>query len=85
MVWGGVPDTTGYVYEALGKNDDDHAGFDDVRSVAMALAAVAADGFEVWLGNSLGSPMISDRAALRAMVERGLAELTRLHQAYGVT
>lgn len=85
MVWGGVPDTTGYVYEPLGKNDDDHAGFDDVRSVAMALAAVAADGLDVWLGSSLGSPMISDRAALRAMVERGLAELARLHQACVVT
>lgn len=85
MVWGGVPDTTGYVYEPLGKDDDDHAAFDDVRSVAMALAAVAADGLDVWLGNSLGSPMIADRAALRAMVERGLAELARLHHACRVT
>jgi len=85
MVWGGVPDTTGYVYEPLGKDDDDHSGFDDVRSVAMALAAVAADGLDAWLGNSLGSPMIADRAALRAMVERGLAELARLHQACAVT
>ena len=85
MVWGGVPDTTGYVYKSLGKNDEDHAGFDDVRSVAMALAAVAADGLDVWLGNSLGSTMIADRAALRAMVERGLAELARLHRAYAVT
>ena len=85
MVWGGVPDTTGYVYESLGKNDEDHAGFDDVRSVAMALAAVAADGLDVWLGNSLGSTMIADRAALRAMVERGLAELARLHRACAVT
>lgn len=85
MVWGGVPDTIGYVYEPLGKNDADHVGFDDVRSVAMALAAVAADGLDAWLGNSLGSPMIADRAALRTMVERGLAELASLHRAYGVT
>jgi len=85
MVWGGVPDTTGYVYEALGKDDDDHAAFDDVRSVAIALAAVAADGLDAWLGNSLGSPMIANRAALRGMVDRGLAELKRLHQACGVT
>lgn len=84
MVWGGVPDTTGYVYEPLGKDDTNHAGFDDVRSVAMALEAVAADGLDVWLGNALGSPMIIDRAALRAMVERGLAELALLHQACGV-
>jgi 7-cyano-7-deazaguanine synthase in queuosine biosynthesis len=85
MVWGGVSDTTGYVYEPLGKDDDDHARFDDVRSVAMALAAVSADGLDVWLGNALGSPMIADRTALRAMVERGLAELASLHHACGVT
>lgn len=84
MAWGGVPDTTGYVYEPLGKDDGDHAGFDDVRSVAIALAAVAADGFDSWLGNSLGSPMTGDRAALREMVERGIAELKRLHEACGV-
>jgi 7-cyano-7-deazaguanine synthase in queuosine biosynthesis len=84
LFWGGVADTTGYVYEPLGKDDDDHACFDDVRSVAMALAAVKADGFDAWLGNSLGSPMIADRAALHAMVERGLVELSLLHQAYGV-
>jgi 7-cyano-7-deazaguanine synthase in queuosine biosynthesis len=84
MAWGGVPDTTGYVYEPLGKDDGDHAGFDDVRSVAMALTAVAADGFDAWLGNALGSPMIGERAALRAMVERGLAGLKGLHEACGV-
>jgi 7-cyano-7-deazaguanine synthase in queuosine biosynthesis len=85
VVWGGVPDTTGYVYEPLGNDDDDHAGFDDVRSVAMALAAISTDGLDVWLGNALGSPMITNRAALRAMVERGLAELARLHKACAVT
>jgi hypothetical protein len=51
----------------------------------MALAAVGADGLDVWLGNSLGSPLIADRAALRAMVERGLAELACLHRACAVT
>lgn len=84
IAWGGVPDTTGYVYEHLGKNDDEHAAFDDVRSVAIALAAVRSDGLDTWLGNSLGSPMISNRAALRAMVERGLDELRRLHNAYSI-
>ena len=84
MAWGGVPDTTGYVYQPLGKDDGDHAGFDDVRSVTMALASAAGDGFDAWLGNALGSPMIGDRAALRAMVGRGLAELKNLHDACGV-
>jgi hypothetical protein len=84
LAWGGAPDTTDYVYESLGKDDGDHAGFDDVRSVAMALAAIVDDGFDAWLGNALGSPMIGDRAGLRAMVERGLAELKLLHEACGV-
>ena len=48
------------------------------------LAAIVDDGFDAWLGNALGSPMMGDRAGLRAMVERGLAELKRLHEACGV-
>ena len=83
MAWG-VPDETTYVYRPLGRADGDHAGFDDVRSVALALATVEADGLDAWLGPALSSPMIGDRSALRAMVQRGLAELRALHQAYGV-
>lgn len=83
LAWG-EPDTTTYVYEPLGKNDEKHAGFDDVRSVAMALAVVEADGLQPWLGGALSSPNIQDRAALRDMVGRGLEELRALHQAYGV-
>lgn len=82
--WGGISDTTGYVYEPLGKNNDEHAGFDDVRSVAIALAAAQEDGIENWLGHALASPLIGDRAGLMAMLERGLAELGALHRAYGV-
>jgi 7-cyano-7-deazaguanine synthase in queuosine biosynthesis len=84
MVWRGVPDTTGYVYEPLGNDDSDHAGFDDVRSVAMALTAVAGGGLDAWLSNALGSPMIENRAVLRAMVKRALAELKMLHERFGV-
>ncbi|HEX3860141.1 MAG TPA: Qat anti-phage system QueC-like protein QatC [Stellaceae bacterium] len=84
LAWAGAPDTTDYVYESLGKDDGDHAGFDDVRSVTMALAAIVDDGFDAWLGNALRSPMIGDRAGLRAMVEQGLAELKLLHEACGV-
>jgi len=84
MAWG-AGDSTGYVYEPLGKNDSDHAGFDDVRSVAIALAAVAADGLDAWLGAALSSPLIEDRTALKMMVQHGLDELRALHEAYGVT
>lgn len=75
---------TDYVYEPLGKNNEEHAGFDDVRSVAIALAAARTDGIEAWLGHALASPKIGDRAAVVAMLERGLAELNELHRAYGV-
>ncbi|MRR53964.1 MAG: hypothetical protein EG822_05545 [Deltaproteobacteria bacterium] len=83
MTWG-EQDTTGYVYQDLGRNDSDYAGFDDVRSVAMALAAVAADGLDSWLGGALSYPMIENRTTLKAMVQQGLDELKALHLAYGV-
>ena len=85
VAWGGIPDTTDYVYEQIGRHDVDHSGFDDVRSVAVALAAVRDDGVESWLGHALASPLISDRAALLGMLDRGMAELHALHESYGVT
>lgn len=84
MAWGSVPDTTPYVYSQLGKDDEEHAGFDDVRSVGIALAAARADGIDAWLGHALASPMIGHRAGLLGMLERGLAELRALHLQYGV-
>jgi Predicted PP-loop superfamily ATPase len=84
LSWAAAPDTTDYVYAPIGKDDAEHAGFDDVRSVAIALAAVHAEGVESWLGHALASPFIQDRAALLGMLERGLGELRALHQAYGV-
>ena len=47
-------------------------GFDDVRSVAMALAEVNADGLERWLGTALSTTLLGDVAPLQAMVGRGL-------------
>ncbi|MFN8681379.1 Qat anti-phage system QueC-like protein QatC [Paracoccus sp. P2] len=84
LAWDASQDTTDYVYEPIGKDDADHSGFDDVRSVAIALAAVKADGIETWLGHALASPFIADRPYLVGMLERGLEELRALHQAYGV-
>ena len=77
-------DTTDYVYAPLGKDDADHAGFDDVRSAAMAIAEVKALGFDTWLGSALSLPLIGDVAPLRALIARGLDEITALHVAYGV-
>ncbi len=83
LAWG-IPDTTQYVFEALGKNDGDHANFDDVRSVALAVAEVAADGLDAWLGPALAYPRMGDTAPLKTLVQNGLAELAALHKQYGV-
>lgn len=83
LAWG-VADTTDYVYEPLGRSDADHAGFDDVRSVAMAIAQVRADGLESWIAPALNSTMIADVAPLKDLVQRGLDELDALHQRYRI-
>src|ERR1035441_237260 len=80
----GMTDGTKYVYKDLGRDDNDHAGFDDVRSVAMAFAEVDADGLERWLGTALSTTLLGDVAPLQAMVGRGLKELGALLKSYGV-
>jgi 7-cyano-7-deazaguanine synthase in queuosine biosynthesis len=80
--WGSIPDTTGYVYDDLSVEDSRYSRFEDVRSVGMALAAVSQSGLEQWLGHSLFSPFIRDRAGYSAMLLRGLDELKQLHRAY---
>ena len=64
IAWG-LPDTTGYVYKNLGRDDLDNARFDDVRSVAIALADVETGDLDAWLGNALSSQFITNRLALR--------------------
>jgi 7-cyano-7-deazaguanine synthase in queuosine biosynthesis len=83
IAWG-FADLTEYVFENLGRDDEDHAGFDDVRSAAMAIAEVRSEGLESWLGTALSSPLLGDVNPLKAVVERGLSELEALHRAYGV-
>jgi hypothetical protein len=78
----GMTDTTKYVYKDLSRDDDDHSGFDDVRSVAMALAEVDADGLERWLGTALSTALLGDVAPHQAMVGRGLKELGALLKSY---
>jgi 7-cyano-7-deazaguanine synthase in queuosine biosynthesis len=79
-----MTDATKYVYKDLGRDDDDHAGFDDVRAIAMALAEVDADGLERWLGAALSTALLGDVAPHQAMVGRGLKELGALLKSYGV-
>ena len=84
LSWG-VPDTTDYLYAPIGNPGPDHSAFDDVRSVALALAAVDAQGVRAWLRNAVSSPFITDRPPLLSMVERALAELRAFHQAHGAS
>lgn len=83
LAWG-KKDKTKYVYAKLGRNDGDHAGFDDVRALAMALADARADGLESWLGTSLSTALLGDVRPLQDMVGRGLKELGALLKAHGV-
>jgi 7-cyano-7-deazaguanine synthase in queuosine biosynthesis len=77
-------DSTEYFYQELGRQDKDHAAFDDVRSVAVARLAADEDGLDRWLGSALSSSLITNRPALRGMLQRGLDELGLLHAKYGL-
>lgn len=81
----GKPDATDYVFGPLGQQDDSHAAFDDVRSVATALNMVQDQGFDRWLGATLASVPVGDRDATRQMLKRGIQELGSLHKSLGVT
>jgi 7-cyano-7-deazaguanine synthase in queuosine biosynthesis len=80
----GVPDQTPYVYAELGRDDDDHGRFDDVRAAAIAVEQVKAEGLDSWLGTSLSTALLGDVSLYRAVVERGLDELGQFLQATGV-
>lgn len=71
----GEPDKTQYVYTKLSRDDANHARFDDVRSAAMALAEVRADGLDRWLADALNSTVMGDKASYKDVVRRGLDEL----------
>ena len=80
----GYEDKTLYVYNDLGRDEDDHAGFDDVRSAAMALAESKAVGLESWIGTSLSTALLGDVSAYQHTVDRGLKELSSLFDLHGV-
>ena len=80
----GKTDKTVYVYRDLSRDSDDYARFDDVRSVAMAVAEVRAEGLDGWLGTSLSTALLGDVAPHRQTVERGLQELGRFLDSMGV-
>lgn len=70
-----VQDKTEYVYRKLGKKDERHARFDDVRSLAMAVADVKQNGLDRWLGQSVNSRVVETPELYRDTVRRGLKEV----------
>jgi hypothetical protein len=82
-VWG-KGDSTHYIHTDLAIDDDDHAGFDDVRSALMAVGECGDIGIKRWLGATLSSDLIADKHLLSQTIERGLAELQSLLNALGV-
>jgi hypothetical protein len=77
-------DKTEYVFTNLGQDDAKHGGFDDVRSVAMAIARVANGELNQWLRPAITSAMLPRSTDYRAVLERGVNELTALHRLLGV-
>lgn len=80
----GVADQTEYVFADLAGANTDPERFDDVRAAALALAAISEDGFDRWLGATLTSPLIGDKDNVRAVIERGLSELSSLLDHFGI-
>jgi 7-cyano-7-deazaguanine synthase in queuosine biosynthesis len=80
-----VPDQTKYVYTNLGRNDDNHAKADDVRAAAMAVAQVAKDGIDGWLGAALSVPILEGQIAqLKDVASRGLNEIAEFLKQFAI-
>ena len=80
----GYEDQTAYVYSDLGRDEDDHAGFDDVRAAAMALAESKSVGLDSLIGTALSTALLGDVSAYQNTVDRGLKELGSLFDLHGV-
>lgn len=83
VAWG-KPDATPYLFEDLGQSDKEHAGFDDVRAMAMAIASADAGGLSELVAGSLNSAQIGDITVLTDVVRRGLLEVKALHTRWNV-
>jgi hypothetical protein len=75
--WKGA-DATVYHFNDLGRDESEYSGFDDVRSVMMAIEESKAVGVRRWLGATLSSALVTNRDPLREVAERGLRELEDL-------
>lgn len=77
-------DSTYYEYANLARDDEDHAGFDDVRSALIGIAECDEVGVTRWLGATLSSDLVADKGKLGQTVKRGLGEIQALLTSLGV-
>ena len=75
LAWKSNSDLTTYRYDDLSIKDGKHAGFDDVRSMMLAIADAKEQGIQRWLGASISSSLIEDKDKLAEMIKRGLDEI----------
>jgi len=68
-------DNTKYKFNNLSRDDSDHAKFDDVFSMRMAVLNREIIGTTKWIGASLSSNLIQDKKDYQDTVERGLLEM----------
>lgn len=80
----GQRDSTQYVYKKLSINDDQHAGFDDVRSAVIAVDDIKRRGFDLWFSSSASLLPSKSRKKLRAVSVRGIEELRNLLEQYNL-
>jgi hypothetical protein len=80
----GEHDETVYKYQDLSRDTADYARFDDVRSVAMAVAEARAGNLDRLIGMSLSTAALGDVQPYKQTIERGLQELGTFLDAAGV-
>lgn len=79
----GFSDESCYVYENL--SDENHARYDDVRAVAMAITTARTEGISNWVDAALSSDQLCDDIEqYKKIVERGIGELEDFLETTGI-
>ncbi|HMN13987.1 MAG TPA: hypothetical protein PKD55_16855 [Bellilinea sp.] len=80
----GKGDRSDYEYVDLSLDDNQHARYDDVRSMAMAITQVNMEGIDSWLAPSLNTTTMGNVDCYKETVERGLREIEGFFRTAGV-
>lgn len=81
--WGSDP-TPQYKYANLAIKDHAHSGYDDVRSMVMAVSTVRDKGLENWTGSGLSMLPLKDRSEYVSVLGRGIDEIGAFLRATGL-